>query len=260
LRWQFGRKSPAQLTKAASREAGKETMKPITLTETEIRQLQRAGVVQVRRTIKPQPEGDHADAPLTGRWLGRPLGGLLMPRIKDLVLDSPFGAPGNLRWVKEAWGLGGDILINPCLNYRTDGGQACVHKRLSKIEGTEYCAIHWEAPAGVTDSPTLLEIGTGWQSASSMPRWASRYTVRLESVKVERVQDISEEDAMLCGIVVQSPPDITGNRFHWGDATQDRCPTAKDAYRALHDSTAKRGQKWEANPWQWCGTFRRETK
>jgi hypothetical protein len=119
-----------------------------------------------------------------------------------------------------------------------------------------------------------------------MPRWASRITLEITDVRVQRVQEISEEDARDEGIQRQLLPDLKGNRFHWGDVTRDRCATAKDAFRALWDSiNGKRAGKtdktshsprkrgatvkveeklarlapycWSANPWVWAITFKR---
>ena len=101
-----------------------------------------------------------------------------------------------------------------------------------------------------------------------MPRWASRITLELTGVRVERVQDISEEDAVAEGIVREAlPPDP--DNFHppgaYGFVSGLRPfpegsihPSPVDAFCELWDSiNAKRGHSWESNPWVWILEFRR---
>lgn len=52
--------------------------------------------------------------------------------------------------------------------------------------------------------------GTGWRSSTTMPRWASRLTLVVTDVRVQRVQDISEEDARAEGCPAQSDEDLAG--------------------------------------------------
>ena len=76
-----------------------------------------------------------------------------------------------------------------------------------------------------------------------MPRWASRITLEVTGVKVERLQGISEADAIAEGIPQSdvSPPDM-----------------GVFAYRQLWESINGRGS-WDANPWVWCVSFKRVT-
>jgi hypothetical protein len=76
-----------------------------------------------------------------------------------------------------------------------------------------------------------------------MPRWASRITLDLTDVRVERVQDISEEDARAEGASYGRPPYQSSER-EW--------------FSLLWDSiNAKRGYGWDVNPWVWVLSFRR---
>lgn len=77
-----------------------------------------------------------------------------------------------------------------------------------------------------------------------MPRWASRITLELTGVRVERVREISEEDAKAEGITAPMYP-------RKGE------PTYRLAYRYLWDSlNAKRGFGWNKNPWVWVLEFK----
>jgi hypothetical protein len=76
-----------------------------------------------------------------------------------------------------------------------------------------------------------------------MPRWASRITLRVKSVRVERVQDITEEDAKAEGWPYRH--DVGGG------------PLAIEWFHALWDSINGKTYPWASNPWVWAVTFRR---
>lgn len=84
-----------------------------------------------------------------------------------------------------------------------------------------------------------------------MPRWASRIDLEVTGVRVERLQDISEADAMAEGIR------CTGQCSYWWDGMQgDPHRTAADAFRALWESI-NGPDSWTANPWVWVVELRR---
>jgi hypothetical protein len=89
-----------------------------------------------------------------------------------------------------------------------------------------------------------------WRPSIFMPRWASRITLEIVSVKVERVQEISKEDAIAEGVEAVMVDGHkyglqTGNDYKW-------------AFNQLWDSiNAKRGYGWDVNPWVWAVTFKR---
>jgi hypothetical protein len=76
-----------------------------------------------------------------------------------------------------------------------------------------------------------------------MPRWASRITLEVTGVRVERVQDITECEARREGVTCERA--LIGN-------------AARLAFRSLWDSiNKKRGYGWDVNPWVWVVEFRR---
>ncbi len=98
-----------------------------------------------------------------------------------------------------------------------------------------------------------------WRPALFMPRWASRLTLEITGIRVERVQDISEADAVAEG--------MTG--YEWVDPPKGYGfpPQMKSArlpqvqYRRQWDAlNAKRGYGWDVNPWVWVIEFRRLTE
>lgn len=92
-----------------------------------------------------------------------------------------------------------------------------------------------------------------WRSPIHMPRRASRLTLTVTDVRVQRVQEISERDAVAEGVE------------RWGDATwKDYQPNgvthvtlnSRGSFKSLWDSlNAKRGLGWDANPWVAAITF-----
>lgn len=93
-----------------------------------------------------------------------------------------------------------------------------------------------------------------------MPRWASRITLEVTSVRVERLQDISEADAMAEGITYGPTFDEEGRSggYHWDRSREDEdvYPTAVQAYRQLWMGI-NGPDSWDANPWVWVLEFRR---
>ena len=77
-----------------------------------------------------------------------------------------------------------------------------------------------------------------------MPRWASRITLTVTDVRVQRVQDISEQDVLAEGV-------------DWKDAWEDAFVVSniKDAYRDLWNSINGKKHPWESNPWVAAYTF-----
>ncbi|MFN7883589.1 MAG: hypothetical protein ACK5PF_11335, partial [bacterium] len=83
-----------------------------------------------------------------------------------------------------------------------------------------------------------------WRPSIYMPRWASRITLRITDVRVERLQDISEDDARAEG---------------WpGPITETGFPIASPlAWFANVWTSINSAGTWDANPWVWALTFER---
>lgn len=135
-------------------------------------------------------------------------------------IKCPYGQPGDRLWVKEAW--------QDEFNYGKEK-----HK-----------TIYRATDRGIVFGGLEL-ISIKWKSPRFMPRLASRITLEIVSIRVERVQEISEEDAIAEGISKEAFP-IDGLYF----ATQ--------LYAEVWDSlNAKRGYGWDQNPWVWVIEFKR---
>jgi hypothetical protein len=85
-----------------------------------------------------------------------------------------------------------------------------------------------------------------WRPSIFMPRWASRITLEIVNIRVERVQDISEEDAK-----------AEGTKGLYDDWAGPGKLTYRKPYKALWDSiNSKRGYGWDVNPWVWVIEFK----
>jgi hypothetical protein len=147
-------------------------------------------------------------------------------------LPATYGAPGDRLWVRETWY---DNAPSMTLQERTrepDGS----------IRGVEYRATH--DCASFEDGCPCNPDGDGkrseWRPSIFMPRWASRLTLEVTSVRVEPLQSISERDA--CAEGMGSP------------LTRD-CKTPK--FAALWDAINGERAPWASNPWVWVIEFRR---
>lgn len=89
-----------------------------------------------------------------------------------------------------------------------------------------------------------------WSPSIHMPRWASRLTLIVTDVRVQRLQEISEADAIADGCSCDSD----GWRDYQMPATQC-CATARDSYRTLWNSLYG-PEAWDANPWVSAISFR----
>ncbi len=93
-----------------------------------------------------------------------------------------------------------------------------------------------------TDPDWATTEGWKWKPSIFMPRSASRLTLEITNVVVERLQDISEEDARAEGVRLNSTT-------HWETE-------ARDAYRSLWNSINGAGS-WDLNPYVYAVTFRK---
>lgn len=166
-------------------------------------------------------------------------GAALFQRVDNLSPEyvcCPYGRPGDRLWVRETWALceknGGHVI------YRAEG------------DGFSTChPVH----------PRTGERDWRWHPSIHMPRKYSRITLEITDVRVERVQEISEEDALAEGIVREVRESGLGHGglpgYRWGE--NEYAGTARHAFELLWDSiNAKRGYGWDLNPWVWALSFR----
>lgn len=162
----------------------------------------------------------------------------------DFRLDCcPYGQPGARLWVRETHS------IYPAHGqHRADG-------------------LRWGPWAGLPtvvlpDGTQIAYFREGfdrsdpgrWRPSIHMPRWASRITLEVTRVRVERLQDISEADARAEGAKYHNGFGVghSGWRHDDGDVHLD----ARSAYARLWNGVNGAGS-WDANPWVWVVEFKR---
>lgn len=199
---------------------------------------------QTRRLVKPQPPEDYGTmhvgtfAPLRVDSRGEQYPG---PEVFGVFTEDGDWAlraryqPGDVVYVKETWAeSAGDII------YRADcpdGGGGTP---------SDYCVAAFEVD-GRDDR---------WRSPLHMPALAARYWLKVEAVRVERLQAISEADAIAEGVDAwESCPPECVSKSHERDGHRMRVDP-RAAYAALINSIYGPGT-WESNPWVWAYTFSR---
>lgn len=163
-----------------------------------------------------------------------------IPEIRDIV--CPFGMPGDRLWVRESF------YIDHC-DY-SEGGRL----GSERPDGVTDDQIYYPADAA-QDRPHWCcqtipeccchEVGRPRvRSGRFMPRWASRITLEITNIRVERLQDISEDDAKAEGIEL-----ITGEPMYADEPVQRY--SAKAQFRGLWDKINGKKHPWAENPWVW---------
>lgn len=133
----------------------------------------------------------------------------------------PLGTIGDRLWVRETWsdvrGMGFDKDLFPAgAGYKAD----CASGESLR------CAA---------------DYGVKWRPSIHMPRWASRIDIEITAVRVERVQEITEEDAKKEGVSADEWEFVASN-------------PNRESFRDLWQSIYV---NWDANPWVWVYEFRR---
>ena len=138
-------------------------------------------------------------------------------------LRCPYGEVGDLLWAKES--------------YRTCS--QCDYVKPSLLSRGE--PILYEADQMVRTTGCVMIKPGKLRRMRFMPRWASRLTLEITSVRVERLQDISESDAEAEGIEsILVPPDGGSQPYREG---------FKNLWGSIY-------QNWDANPWVWVIEFK----
>lgn len=203
---------------------------------------------QTRRIMKTQPsDGFHPtnngyDLDLNAHWYTPGVvdkNGYLQPAKKDVfgVADEnegyacPFGAVGDRIWVREAFQ--GPLVSEELLEeYRAYP---------EKFENPEYC--EYAADGGPRPEYCDLDdnLRHGWRPSIHMPRWASRLTLEITGVRVERLQAITLGDICKeigCGLYDFRP--ATYGFQVW-----------EELWKSIYGE-----ENWQANPWVWVIEFK----
>lgn len=198
-------------------------MKPILFNSEMVRAVISGRKTQTRRIIKKQPHGV--------AWFLRAKEWLFPNVNPHTSAVCPFGEVGKRLWVRETWAH-----HKLAINSRTDD----------------------EGPF-VYAADTMAEqhrLGDKWKPSIHMPRCASRITLEVTGVRVERLQDISEADALAEG--VSKLQDASGTNKYTikiGDL-HINAPTAAEVFKLLWWHIYG-DESWDVNPWVWIVEFKR---
>lgn len=227
-----------------TREPVKE--RPILFSGPMVRAILDGSKTQTRRVVKPQPKHPRVhkfENPLTGELVW----GYLVPTDSIVTkidgFTCPFGNVGDRLWVRETWCRKFDEpsgyvynadgnLDHTCCWYKADG----VEVRAVNGDGFQ----EWNKD-GSEKSP--------WEPSIHMPRWASRITLEITDVRVQRLHDISHDDAIAEGAF------DTGYGFSFDMARFGESRHPETAFECLWDSINAKSHPWESNPWVWAISF-----
>lgn len=217
--------------------------RPILFSAPMVRAILAGQKTQTRRVVKPQPQYEH-------RFIGDGL--VLTTRKKDtttsihsplITAHCPYGQPGDRLWVRETF----------CPIYPQDP-----HYHGGKPIEYDYAATYkHESRLG-----DLIGEKKKWKPSIHMPRTASRILLEITAVRIERLQDISAEDACREGVEswiedggeVHAPPPGFDGQYPGTDGTI-RVSPARVAFCSMWESINGTAS-WAANPWVWVIEFK----
>ena len=184
---------------------------------------------QTRRIMRNQPAGDTPETPVMIRnkngafqWYDDRYG-------ESGFFPCPFGQQGDRIWVRETYRVHSKATDVATLVYRAS-------VRNSWTEQTH------RVPVYVCNKQVSPEK---WTPSIHMPRWASRILLEITDVRVERLQDISDEDARAEGC-------WRGRGFGRPDLAVSLCDEFPTLWASVYGE-----ENWLANPWVWVIEFKR---
>lgn len=217
--------------------------RPILFSAPMVRALLAGTKTQTRRMMKNPPIWNTEYQPNGWQWIGKNPGEPALTKWPDAAkigreiairATCPYGQPGDRLWVREAWGLHAygddtDWLKGSCTELDLDDH-----------------VIAYRADWGP------LQDSCHWRPSIHMPRAASRITLEVTGVRVERLQDISEADAQAEGARECDP--VSGREVLLAGPSQRG--SFRLHYRDIWESI-NGPESWAANPWVWVVEFKR---
>lgn len=242
--------------------------RPILFSVPMVRAILDGKKTQTRRVIKQQPSGGKIFPPndfdRPDHWYFRDAYYACEENDIGNYVKCPYGKPGDRLWVREAWALGADRQGEGKFFYQSTD---------------EANVVKTEMSSGVVclGGRNKDKIGhlKRWRPAIHMPRHLCRIILEIADIRVEKLQSITEEDAVTEGAREWAQnPDVNGledkpraydNRQNdWCRHSRIADPntpvaTSRGAFAALWESINgdKPGASWKDNPYVWVISFRR---
>lgn len=215
--------------------------RPIIFSAPMVRALLDGRKTQTRRAVRLPKYYDQAELSQLGKEIGVDWhdcsGGYVwfeQDGWEPVSVRSPFGVPGDRLWVKEAWQQFFDDEIPP-ERPRGPRGTMGIPAQPGRKSWVCYRADGVVKPHDQFGHPV-------WESPLFMPRWASRINLEIIEIRVQRLQEITDAEAMAEGC--------------HGYPVEAYKGAAIGAFRPLWDSLNKK-HPWDSNPFVWAITFRR---
>ena len=212
--------------------------RPILFSAPMVRAILKGQKTQTRRVIKN-----------TGTYAIEDHHGVIAAKRERAALATQcrFGNPGDRLWVRETWQ--GPLLDSEEheAQFHDDGPEA--------FQKPGFCAYR------ATDNLDAIDADgkeIGWRPSIHMPRWASRINLEITGVRVERLNDISEEDAKAEGAdcLVVTDKFTEQQRALLDLPLQEQANPYRNGYALLWCAINGDGA-WDANPWVWVVEFKR---
>ena len=216
------------------------TERPILFSGEMVRAILAGTKTQTRRIITPQPETAGVRHPK-----------FEIPNWND---RAPY-APGNRLWVRETFYVPAAGSTEFGIGYRADHPTG----DLSDGDGGYNFRAFSDDPEQAGEQWKWVQMHCNaerWRPPIHMPRWASRITLEVVSVRPERLQDITEEDAHAEGCVAtaitpEHTASIDDSRMHaLSKALEGGSLTTRLDFQFLWDSMYG-PSAWDTNPWVW---------
>ncbi|MBV4478736.1 hypothetical protein [Pseudomonas khavaziana] len=218
---------------------------PILFSAPMVRAILEGRKTVTRRAVKPQPEVRMVD--MIGPMLtfkNKRGGHWLYPNAKaQIIADCPYGKPGDRLWVRETF-----------IDLRGTG----VEHRPDPAGPLQRYAYAADCRPRSHSDEARKDFGLKYKPSIHMPRVACRILLEITDVRVERLQDISEDQAKAEGVrLMRDGSDTWVSREGPGNLVTP-WPTAKEAFSDLWNSI-NGPHAWVANPWVWAVSFKRVT-
>jgi hypothetical protein len=190
--------------------------KPILFSTEMVRAIMNGTKTQTRRVVNRQIEGEQL-------FMDRDC---IATYFEGIEVKPPFGPPGTLLWVRETFQRVPDTL-------KTEDVQPFLFK------ADNIGKLYWK-----------------WKPSIHMPKDAARIWLMVTDVRIERLQDMGDDDAIAEGVEEIHPAPFLIRWKDYADPTGELFTEPIDSFRSLWQSIYdKRGLGWQKNPWVWVYTF-----
>lgn len=182
---------------------------------------------QTRRIVKQQPFHIVGDMLSPYRWYAADQGAFCGDVEREI--KCPYGFPDDILWVRE---------------------------KFMKLDQNNFTSgrKHLYA-ADIHESKVAQYAKRLWRPSIHMPYEAARIFLRITDIRVERLQDISEDDACAEGITGDKHDELWKDYAMGNDPEACRFIEPSRSFKSLWNSINLKRASWESNPWVWVITF-----